>query len=70
VDTVTEGRIGWALPYGLSKTHDIRAEWSLYDGYDGTVLWRSVVESEANWRAPANEIIGDIHYQLASEFPY
>ena len=69
-DHVSGHRIGWAIPYGLSKTHEIHTECSLFDGYNGSLLWEVVVDRETDWRLPPNQAIDDVNHLLAGKFPY
>jgi len=68
-DHASGHRIGWAIPYNLSKTHDIHTECSLFDGVNGALLWKVVVDRETDWRLPPNQVIDDVNYLLAGKFP-
>ena len=70
VNEVTKGKLGWALPWGLTKTHDIHAECSLFDGWDGSLLWRTFEDHATDWRASPTEVIEGVNRHLARHFPY
>jgi hypothetical protein len=72
LDEATEDKYGGLIPPGVptSKTHDIRAEASLYNGDDGELLWKVAVHREADWQSPADDVVAGVTRKLAKEFPY
>jgi len=70
VNEVTEGRLAPILPWGLVKTHDIRANCELLDGLDGTLLWQTDFAQAADWQCPANQVVDGFTHELAKLFPY
>ena len=66
----TDGRWDWLIPPGLSRTHDIFADASVFDGYDGDLLWKVVVERDADWSRAPNAVIVGVTRMLARKFPY
>jgi hypothetical protein len=67
---VTEGRIGWVMPFVSTTTVDIWADSTLVNGSDGGVLWKVALERATDWQRPANDVIVDITRKLAKKFPY
>ena len=70
VDEATDGKLGWLLPWGPVKTHDIWADASMLDGANGDLLWKVAVHREADWTRPANDVIAGVTRKLARKFPY
>jgi hypothetical protein len=70
VNEITEGRLAPVLPWGLVKTHDIRANCELIDALDGAVLWQTDLAQATDWQYPANEVIAGFTTELAKKFPY
>lgn len=61
----------WPLvPSGMSKTNDIKADCSLLNENDGSLLWRVAVQTETDWSRPSNQIIDELNRKFARNFPY
>jgi hypothetical protein len=67
---VTDGRIDWLIPPGLTRTDDIYADSVLVSGEDGDLLWKVAVHRATDWRRPANDVVVGITKKLAKKFPY
>ena len=64
---------GGALLYALvgpPKTNDIDSQCTLFNGADGSVLWKDMYKASASWNAPANEVIENLNSNFARHFPY
>ncbi len=61
---------GVMVPLRPTRTHDIRAESTLVDARQGTVLWKLSLERSADWTRPANEVIAGVTRKVAKKFPY
>jgi len=70
VNEVSDGKLGWFIPWGLAKTHDIQADAALLDGGDGELLWKVAVHRETDWTREANDVIEGVTRKLARKFPY
>jgi hypothetical protein len=70
VNELTDHKVWWALPWGLSKTYDVHVECSLFDGWDGRLLWKVVDDRATDWRASAGDVIEAVNHHLARHFPY
>lgn len=70
LNEATEGRLGGILPWGLARTHDIHADGTLFDGADGSLLWKVGLQRSADWACPADQVILGVTRKLAKEFPY
>ncbi len=63
----------WAGPWFppiSNRSKAVLADYSLYDGEEGTVLWSICFDRGADWRQPANEIIDEISRTAVRKFPY
>ena len=69
LNEASEGRLGGILPWGLARTHDIHADGALFDGGDGSLLWKVGLERSADWACPADQVILGVTRRLAKEFP-
>ena len=58
------------LPFGVTRSKEIRASYSLMDKNAGEVLWSVAIQEDADWRQRANEIIDNINRRGARKFPY
>ena len=70
LDDVSDGRYGWLVPHGLTRTHDIFADASLLNGADGDLLWKVAVSRATDWQQPPNDVVFGITRKLAKKFPY
>jgi len=57
------------LPF-TSVAKEIKAEYSLVDGLDGSTLWSISFVEGADWRQPSNAIVDRISRKAARKFPY
>ncbi|MEW6470340.1 MAG: hypothetical protein AB1458_15605 [Bacteroidota bacterium] len=55
---------------GPAKTNDIDAQCSLFNGADGSLLWKDMYKASASWNAPANDVIEGMTHTFAYHFPY
>lgn len=60
----------YPIPYGLGRTNDIVAECSLFNGSDGTLLYKDVYIRATDYSVLANEIIDDLTKKFSRTFPY
>ncbi|MBT8195166.1 MAG: hypothetical protein HKO56_05360 [Bacteroidia bacterium] len=73
---ILEGVMGYPpygvspVPYGISKTHDIRAECSLFNGSDGTLLYKDKYVRATDYNVRANEMIEHLTKKFSKTFPY
>ena len=58
------------LPYGITRSKVIRANYSLVDRADELAIWTISFDEDANWRRRANEIIDETNRRAARKFPY
>ncbi len=58
------------VPSGMAKTNDIKADCSVINGAEGSLLWRVAVTTSTDWSMPANQIIDDLNRKFARNFPY
>lgn len=61
---------GSSIPYGVSKTNDINAECSLFNGVDGALLYKDVYKRSTDYNIPANEMIEHLTKKFSKTFPY
>lgn len=66
----SEGRVGWLIPPGLTRTDDVYADSTLLSGEDGDPLWKVAVHRATDWRRPVNDVVVGITRKLARKFPY
>lgn len=70
LDIITEGGlIGW-IPFDLTKSKEVKTNYSLVDGQNGNTLWSIAYDIDADWRQPANEIIDGVNRRSSKKFPY
>lgn len=55
---------------GPPKTNDIDAQCSLFNGADGSLLWKDMYKTSASWNAPANDVIEGLTNTFGYHFPY
>ena len=67
---VSEGKIDWLIPPGLTRTDDIYADSTLESAGDGDLLWKVAVRRATDWRRPANDVVAGITRKLSKKFPY
>lgn len=70
LNVITENALWPWIPYNLSKSKEINANYTLIDGEDGSTLWSIAYEVEADWRQPADEIIDNVNRRSSRKFPY
>jgi len=70
LNAVTENVLWPWIPYNLSKSKEIDANYTLINGDDGSTLWSIAYEIEADWRQPADEIIDNVNRRSSRKFPY
>ncbi|MEX0966328.1 MAG: hypothetical protein WD077_03755 [Bacteroidia bacterium] len=58
------------LPPDAEKTYDIKAETSLFNGTDGSLLWKVAVDRQASWDYPPEEVLQSVTNKFARKFPY
>ncbi len=58
------------LPFGATRSKEIRADFSLLDKDNGNTLWSISFDQGADWHSPSNEIIDNITRRAARNFPY
>ena len=57
-----------SVPFGNSKTNDIRATCSIIS--NGEILWNDAYNGASDWNSPANKVIENITDNFAKHFPY
>ncbi len=65
--TILDGVFGGAgapVPYGISKTNDINAECSVFNGADGTLLYKDKYVRATDYSVPANAVIEHLNKKL------
>ena len=70
LNAITENVLWPWIPHNLTKSKEIKANYSLLDGQDGYTLWSIAYEIEADWRSPAKQIIDDVNRRSSKKFPY
>lgn len=60
----------FAIGQDLKKSNDIYSRYELIDGDSGEILWSMSYEEEANYKNPADVIIGSLNENAAKRFPY
>jgi hypothetical protein len=70
LNIITENALWPWIPYNLTKSKEIKANYSLLDGQDGATLWSIAYEIEADWRSPSEQIIDNVNRRSSKKFPY
>ena len=70
LNAITENTLWPWIPYNLSKSKEVNADYSLINGEDGSTLWSIAYEIEADWRQPADQIIDNVNRRSSKKFPY
>ncbi len=70
INAITRYFFAEVMPYGLTKSKDVIADFALFDKADGAVLWSISFEMEADWSSSSNDIIRTISRKAARTFPY
>ncbi|MFC1784476.1 hypothetical protein ACFL0J_02445 [Candidatus Neomarinimicrobiota bacterium] len=70
LNVLTENTLWPWIPYSLTKSKEIKANYSLLNGQDGYTLWSIAYDIEADWRSPAKQIIDDVNRRSSKKFPY
>jgi len=70
LNAITENALWPWVPYNLSKSKEINANYTLINGNDGSTLWSIAYDIEADWRQPADEIINSVNRRSSRKFPY
>ncbi len=58
------------LPYGVTRSKEIKASYSLIDRDHGAVIWSIAFEEQADWRQRSNDIIDQVNRRSSKNFPY
>lgn len=53
-----------------SQSKEIKGDYAVINGADGTTLWSITFTVPGDWRQPANQIIDNISRRAARNFPY
>lgn len=70
LNAITKDALWPWVPYNLSKSKEINANYTLINGEDGSTLWSIAYEVEADWRQPADQIIDNVNRRSSKKFPY
>ncbi len=70
INILTDNALWPWIPFDLTKSKEVKTNYSLVDGKDGTTLWSIAYDIDADWRNPANEIIDDVNRRSSRKFPY
>ncbi len=70
INILTDNALWLWIPYELTKSKEVKTNYSIVDGQDGTTLWSIAYDIDADWRSPANEIIDDVNRRSSRKFPY
>ena len=70
INILTDNSLWPWIPFSLTKSKEVKTNYSLVNGQDGSTLWSIAYEIEADWRSPANEIIDDVNRRSSKKFPY
>ena len=70
LNILTDNSLWPWIPFSLTKSKEVKTNYSLVNGQDGSTLWSIAYEIDADWRSPANEIIDDVNRRSSKKFPY
>ena len=70
INILTNNALWPWIPYKLTKSKEVKTNYSIVDGQDGTTLWSIAYDIDADWKSPANEIIDDVNRRSSRKFPY